>query len=109
MRRGQVDDGPVVGAPTLGFSHQIAPQPNYAAPRHRRQGRPVLRGPTTAMPRSRSGARASDSNRLSVVGAEEAELHQHGMRLACGYDRRPLEWRRSRGPADKFRYHVEIR
>jgi GntR family transcriptional regulator len=30
-------------------------------------------------------------------------------RLALGYDRQPLEWRRSRGPADKFRYHVEIR
>ncbi|WP_211461707.1 GntR family transcriptional regulator [Collimonas silvisoli] len=30
-------------------------------------------------------------------------------RLALGYDRQPLEWRRSRGPADQFRYHVEIR
>lgn len=30
-------------------------------------------------------------------------------RLALGYDRRPLEWRRSRGPADEFQYHVEIR
>ncbi|WP_211222766.1 GntR family transcriptional regulator [Paludibacterium yongneupense] len=30
-------------------------------------------------------------------------------RLAYGYDRQPLEWRRSRGPADQFRYHVEIR
>ncbi len=30
-------------------------------------------------------------------------------RLAFGYDRRPLEWRRSRGPADQVRYHVEIR
>lgn len=30
-------------------------------------------------------------------------------RLAFGYDRQPLEWRRSRGPADQFRYHVEIR
>ena len=30
-------------------------------------------------------------------------------RLALGYDRRPLEWRRTRGPADQFRYHVEIR
>ncbi|ALK98414.1 GntR family transcriptional regulator [Massilia sp. WF1] len=30
-------------------------------------------------------------------------------RLAFGYDRQPLEWRRSRGPADKFRYHVDIR
>jgi GntR family transcriptional regulator len=30
-------------------------------------------------------------------------------RLAFGFDRRPLEWRRSRGPADQFQYHVEIR
>lgn len=30
-------------------------------------------------------------------------------RLAFDLEHRPLEWRRSRGPADKFRYHVEIR
>jgi len=30
-------------------------------------------------------------------------------RLAFGYDRQPLEWRRSRGPAEQFHYHVEIR
>jgi len=30
-------------------------------------------------------------------------------RLALGYDSAPLEWRRSRGPADRFRYQVEIR
>ena len=30
-------------------------------------------------------------------------------RVALGYDRLPLEWRRSHGPADQFRYHVEIR
>ncbi len=30
-------------------------------------------------------------------------------RLACDLTRQPLEWRRSRGAADKFRYHVEIR
>jgi GntR family transcriptional regulator len=30
-------------------------------------------------------------------------------RLALAYDREPLEWRRSRGPADQFRYNVEIR
>lgn len=30
-------------------------------------------------------------------------------RLACGYDRQPLEWRRSRGPASEFIYQVEIR
>ena len=30
-------------------------------------------------------------------------------RLARGYDGTPLEWRRSRGRADRFRYQVEIR
>ena len=30
-------------------------------------------------------------------------------RLAKGYDGTPLEWRRSRGRADLFRYHTEIR
>jgi len=29
-------------------------------------------------------------------------------RLAFGYDQRPLEWRRTRGRADKFRYHIKI-
>ncbi|ACC74273.1 GntR family transcriptional regulator [Paraburkholderia phymatum] len=30
-------------------------------------------------------------------------------RLAFGYDRQPLEWRRSRGPASEFIYQAEIR
>lgn len=30
-------------------------------------------------------------------------------RVALGYDGQPLEWRRSRGPAAQFRYHIEIR
>lgn len=30
-------------------------------------------------------------------------------RLAYGYDRRPLEWRRTRGPASEFLYQVDIR
>jgi GntR family transcriptional regulator len=30
-------------------------------------------------------------------------------RTAFGYDDTPLEWRSSRGRADKFQYHVEIR
>lgn len=30
-------------------------------------------------------------------------------RLAKGYDNKPLEWRRSRGRADQFTYHTEIR
>ena len=30
-------------------------------------------------------------------------------RVALALDRQPLEWRQSRGPADQFRYQVEIR
>ncbi|MBB3611798.1 GntR family transcriptional regulator [Rhizobium sp. BK602] len=30
-------------------------------------------------------------------------------RIAFDLERRPIEWRRSRGPADRFRYHVDIR
>ncbi|ACM28205.1 GntR family transcriptional regulator [Rhizobium rhizogenes] len=30
-------------------------------------------------------------------------------RVAFDLERRPIEWRRSRGPADCFRYHVDIR
>ena len=30
-------------------------------------------------------------------------------RVALDLERRPIEWRRSRGPADRFRYHVDIR
>jgi GntR family transcriptional regulator len=30
-------------------------------------------------------------------------------RLAFDPERRPIEWRHSRGPADRFRYHAEIR
>ena len=30
-------------------------------------------------------------------------------RLAYSYDKQPLEWRRSRGPANHFYYHVDIR
>ena len=30
-------------------------------------------------------------------------------RIARGYDGTPIEWRRSRGRADQFTYHTEIR
>ncbi len=30
-------------------------------------------------------------------------------RIAFDPERRPIEWRRSRGPADRFRYHAEIK
>jgi GntR family transcriptional regulator len=62
---------------------------------------------------------ASAQETLTAENASESHAQTLGLqtgaslividRLAMAYDREPLEWRRSRGPADKFRYHVEIR
>jgi len=62
---------------------------------------------------------ASAQETLTVETADAEVAKQLGIskdkpvividRLALGYDRQPLEWRRSRGPADRFRYQVEIR
>lgn len=62
---------------------------------------------------------ASAQETLTVASADEDEARLLEIpagqpvviveRLALGYDRQPLEWRRSRGPADGFRYQVEIR
>lgn len=62
-------------------------------------------------------ASAHETLTVAAVTAPEARLLnlQVGTpvvvieRVAFGYDRNPLEWRRSRGPANHFRYHVEIR
>ena len=62
---------------------------------------------------------ASAEETLTVDSASSEDARLLGMqagkpvvvieRLALGYDRCPLEWRRSRGPAEGFRYQVEIR
>jgi GntR family transcriptional regulator len=62
---------------------------------------------------------ASAQETLTVESADAKVAHQLHMkagnpvvvidRLAFGYDRLPLEWRRSRGRADRFRYQIEIR
>lgn len=62
-------------------------------------------------------ASAEETLSVELAAAEHAKLVgvQPGQpvvvieRLAYGYDRHPLEWRRSRAPAESFRYHVEIR
>lgn len=62
-------------------------------------------------------ASAEETLSVELVSAEQAKLVGVAPgqpvvvieRLAFGYDRQPLEWRRSRAPADSFRYHVEIR
>lgn len=62
-------------------------------------------------------ARAEESLTVEIAAEEhERLLHLEPStpvivieRLAYGYDGRPLEWRRSRGRADGFQYHVDIR
>jgi GntR family transcriptional regulator len=62
-------------------------------------------------------ASAEEDLTAEAVDAEHAALLQLQPgapvivveRVALGYDRQPLEWRRSRGSAAQFRYHVEIR
>ena len=62
---------------------------------------------------------ASAEETLTAELAEPAEAKLLGIatgapvvvieRLAFDIARNPLEWRRSKGPADQFKYHVEIR
>lgn len=62
---------------------------------------------------------ASAQETLTVESADAKVANQLHMqadqpvvvidRLAFGYDRQPLEWRRSRGRADRFRYQIDIR
>ncbi len=62
---------------------------------------------------------ASASETLTVEGVNHADAKQLRLRLgtpivviervAFGYDQEPLEWRCSRGPANHFYYHVDIR
>ena len=60
---------------------------------------------------------AEETLTVELAKPLEAQLLNHNVgaplvvieRLAFDLELCPLEWRRSRGPADKFRYHVEIR
>jgi GntR family transcriptional regulator len=50
--------------------------------------------------------RATDAKVLRIpIGAPVIVIE----RIAFDFARTPIEWRRSRGPADQYRYHVEIR
>ena len=61
---------------------------------------------------------ASAQETLTVMSGNEEKSKALGIevgkpivvieRLAFGYDRQPLEWRRSCGAADRFRYQVDI-
>jgi GntR family transcriptional regulator len=52
------------------------------------------------------GVSTSDAKHLQLPSSAPVVVIE---RLAYGYDRVPLEWRCSRGPATHFRYHVDIR
>jgi GntR family transcriptional regulator len=62
-------------------------------------------------------ASARETLTAEAVGARNARLLEIPPgspvivieRIALSFDGRPLEWRRSHGAADQFRYHVEIR
>ncbi|MCC8402519.1 GntR family transcriptional regulator [Paraburkholderia sp. MMS20-SJTN17] len=62
-------------------------------------------------------ATATETLTVEAIGPQHARLLQIEPgtpavvieRLAYGYDRQPLEWRRSRGPASEFIYQAEIR
>ncbi|WP_237482455.1 GntR family transcriptional regulator [Lichenibacterium dinghuense] len=51
----------------------------------------------------------ADAGQARTLGLEPGAPVVVIERVARGYDRHPIEWRRSRGPADRFRYRVEIR
>ncbi len=51
-------------------------------------------------------ADGSAAGRLGVAAGAPVVIVE---RTAFGYDGTPLEWRRSRGPADRFSYDIEIR
>lgn len=51
---------------------------------------------------------AADAKTAEALGIGEGKPVVVIERLAFGYDRKPLEWRRSIGAADTFRYQVDI-
>jgi GntR family transcriptional regulator len=51
----------------------------------------------------------ADSKYAGLLGLDAGTPVVVIERLAFGYDRKPIEWRRSRAPASTFRYQIEIR
>ncbi len=51
---------------------------------------------------------AADAETARTLGIAEGRPVVVIDRLALGYDRQPLEWRRSTGAADTFRYQIDI-
>ena len=54
-------------------------------------------------------AEAADPRHAELLGIAPGTSVIVIERLAFGFDNEPLEWRRSRGRAEQFHYHIEIR
>jgi GntR family transcriptional regulator len=68
-----------------------------------------LCGEVVAMADETLTVEVADSEQAHILAIEAGAPVVVIERIARGYDRHPIEWRRSRGPADRFRYRVEIR
>lgn len=55
------------------------------------------------------GVELADNTLARQLGIKSGAPVVSVERLAFGFDGKPLEWRRSRGPADQFHYKVDIR
>lgn len=66
-------------------------------------------GVIVASARETLSAEAASARQAKLLGLEAGSPLIVIERVALAPDRHPLEWRQSRGPADQFRYHVEIR
>lgn len=65
-------------------------------------------GQTIASARETLTVATADAASAGTLGIAEGSPVVVIERLAFGYDRKPLEWRRTMGAADTFRYQVEI-
>ena len=66
-------------------------------------------GVIVASARETLSAEAASARQAKLLELEPGSPLNVIERVALAPDRHPLEWRQSRGPADQFRYHVEIR
>ena len=74
--------------------------PAQHPPPHRQSAPSAARAP---------GAKAAGRDEVVHLGLAQGQAIVVIERLALGYDHEPIEWRRSRGAASTFRYHVEVR
>lgn len=66
-------------------------------------------GQVVARAKEHIGFGRADATTAGALGIASGDPVVVIERVAFGYDGTPLEWRRSRGPADRFGYDIEIR